>query len=142
MATLGALSAAAAAQDKGAHDHHDHGAPIPPAAPRRFDAVIEPFQACTAAVSACIAHCQVLLARGDRSLGRCLRTALDCDVTCGAALKAASLNSVYTAALLRTAVASMEACVKACKPHVEHHAECKACHDGCLAAIEAARKLA
>ncbi|MEQ1807065.1 MAG: hypothetical protein ABL900_16935 [Burkholderiaceae bacterium] len=130
----------AGAQDK-PHDHKAMLAAQGAKAPRYND-LIPPFQDCTKAISACIAHCQVLLANGDKSVGRCLRTALDCDVTCGAALKAAALNSNYTPALARTAKASMEACVKACKPHIEHHAECKACHDACLAAIEAVSKMA
>jgi Cys-rich four helix bundle protein (predicted Tat secretion target) len=143
MVAVAATSPALAQAKKDDHSHHSHGAAAPAGATpaRKFDDVIAPLQTCTAAVSACIAHCQVLLARGDKSLGRCLRTALDCDVVCPAALRAAGLNSVYTAALLRTAVAAMEACIKACKPHVEHHAECKACHDSCIAAVDAARKL-
>ena len=54
---------------------------------------------------------------------------------------AAGLNSAYTPALAKTAVAAMEACVKSCKPHIEHHAECKGCHDACLVAIDAIRKM-
>lgn len=153
VAVNGLLASRASAQTKPAHDHaammgdHDHAAMMAAMAqageakPRRFDALVKPFQACTAAVAVCTAHCQTLLAQGDKSMGACLRTALDCDVTCGAALKAAGLNSDFTPELARTSVAAMEACVKACKPHVGHHAECKACHDACLVAIEAAKKL-
>jgi Cys-rich four helix bundle protein (predicted Tat secretion target) len=130
------VTSRASAQNK----PHDHKAMQGAKAPRYND-LIPPFQDCTKAISACIAHCQILLAAGDRSVGRCLRTALDCDVTCGATLKAAGLNSNYTPALARTAKASMEICVKACKPHIEHHAECKACHDACLAAIEAVAQM-
>jgi len=109
--------------------------------PRRFDAVVGPFQACTVAMGNCIAHCQMMLADGDTSMADCLRTALDADVVCNATLRAASLNSKLTPALAAVAVTAMEACVAACKPHVEHHAECKACHDACVTAIAAARKL-
>ena len=137
---LSALAAGRAdAQDK---PHHDHKAMMAAqGGGSRYAELIAPFQECTKSISACIAHCQILLARGDKSVGRCLRTALDCDVTCNAALKAAALNSDYTRPLARTAKASMEACVKACKPHIEHHAECKACHDACLVAIEAVSKM-
>lgn len=106
----------------------------------RYNDLIPSLQECTQTISTCIAHFQILLANSDKSLGRCLRTALDCDVTCGAALKAAALDSNYTPALARTAKASMKTCVKACKSHIEHHAECKACHGACLAAIEAVSK--
>ncbi len=140
--------------DQGAHMHHDHGMATTAASsasapagmhegclPKRFQTVVAPFQACTAATATCIAHCQVMLATGDKSMAQCLRTALDCDITCNAALRAATLNSDFTPALLKTAVLAMEACVKACKPHVNHHKECADCHDACLAAIAAARKL-
>ncbi len=135
-------SGRAAAQATAEHDHKAMMAGPATAKPRRYDDLVEPFQACSKAVAVCISHCQTLLATGDRSLGRCLRTALDCDVVCNAALRAALIDSNYTPSLARTAVAAMGACVKACKPHIEHHAECKDCHDACLAAIDAAKKLA
>jgi hypothetical protein len=145
-------AAAPAAAAAGAHMHHNHAMPASSASapagmhegclPKRFQAVVAPFQACTAATATCIAHCQVMLATGDKAMAECLRTALDCDITCNAALRAATLNSDFTPALLKTAILAMEACVKACKPHVDHHMECAACHDACLSAIAAARKLA
>jgi Cys-rich four helix bundle protein (predicted Tat secretion target) len=149
-----ALSASAlwaqgsAAATKPAHVHPTPASSLAPAPthegcmmPTRFTALVAPFQACTAATSACIAHCQVMLAQGDKDMAACLRTALDCDVTCSAVLKAATLNSGFTPDLARTAILAMEACVKACEPHVAHHAECRDCHDACQAAIAAARKL-
>lgn len=141
-AGLGAVTAGRAqAQEPHQHDHKAMMAARGAAAPRRYDDLVEPFQACSKAVAICISHCQALLAAGDRSLGRCLRTALDCDVVCNATLRAALINSSYTPSLAKTSIKAMEACVKACMPHVEHHAECKDCHDACLAAIDAVRKL-
>lgn len=144
----GLWAARANAQTAAGHDHagHDHAsmmavAQASPAKPRKYDSLVKPLADCSAAVQVCLNHCQVVLATGDKSMGDCLRTALDCDVVCGATLKAAGLNSAYTPALAKTAQAAMEACVKSCKPHIEHHAECKGCHDACLAAIDAIRKL-
>lgn len=141
LVQLGALAFAPAAfAAPSGHEGHGGGHGREPAG-GRATALIRAYQACTAAISACIAHCQVLLADGDKSLGECLRTALDCDVTCGATLKAASLQSSHTGALARVAVASMKECIEACKPHLEHHAECKACHDACVAAVRASRRI-
>ena len=142
-ASLPGLAAATDGQAHAGHGGHgshggDSGRDAAPAG--RYRGLIKSYQACTSAISACIAHCQVLLAQGDKSVGDCLRTALDCDVTCGATLKAAGLNSAYTPALARTAVQSMPAGVEASKPHHEHHPECKACHDACLAAIRASKR--
>ncbi len=129
------------------HAGHTHGAASGDAAmhescmPNAHGALIGAFQGCMTTVLACIAHCQMMMAQGDKSMAPCLRTALDTEVVCGATLKAAQLNSAYTGALAKTAIEAMQACVKACAPHVDHHIECKRCHDACLAAIAAARQL-
>lgn len=140
VGALGMLATRSQAADAGHEHHHPEAAAPVAAAPKRFAALVPSFQKCSEAVAACIAHCQELLAKGDKSVGECQRTALDCDVVCNATLRAALIHSSYTPALARTAVQAMEACVKACKPHIDHHAECKACHDACLAAIAAAKK--
>ena len=125
-----------------AHEH-DHAAMMAtPSAPSKYGALVAPYQECVRASQACIAHCQQLLAQGDKSLGTCLRTALDTEVVCSSLIKLSNLNSQFTSALARQSVAVMQACVDACKEHVEHHAECKACHDACLKAIEAAKRIA
>lgn len=138
---MGAAGAVLAAGDP--HAGHDHAAMMqmgaPAAAPRKYDGLIPAFQECTRAAQACIAHCQELLAQGDKAMGACLRTALDTDAVCSTVLRLASLNSRFTGALAKSSVPVMEACIKACKEHVNHHAECKACHDACLKAVELAR---
>jgi Cys-rich four helix bundle protein (predicted Tat secretion target) len=154
MGGLGAAGSAAAAGGTGVTDGplqlaqaappaHDHAAMMAAGsaapAPRLNDALIPAYQACTRAAETCIAHCQQLLAQGDKSLGACLRTALDADTVCSAVLKLAGLNSRYTAAMAKQSIPVMQACVEACKEHVDHHAECKACHDACLKAIDAAK---
>jgi Cys-rich four helix bundle protein (predicted Tat secretion target) len=147
LPALWASSSMAAVNKPGHAHHHSAASSAMPAAthegclPKRFTALVAPFQACTAATAMCIDHCQVLLAQGDKGMADCLRTALDCDVTCAAVLKAATLNSTFTPALAKTALLAMDACVKACKPHVDHHAECRNCHDACLSAMAAVRKL-
>ena len=121
---------------------HDHG-PKAAAAPaaRKYDALVVPYQACTRAAQACISHCQELLAKGDKSLGECLRTALDTEAVCNTVLKLAGFNSRHTASMAKESVAVMQACVDACKEHVKHHESCKACHDACLKAIDAAKRI-
>jgi Cys-rich four helix bundle protein (predicted Tat secretion target) len=103
------------------------------------DALIPAYQTCIQTAEACISHCQQRLAQGDKSLGDCLRTALETDTVCSAVLKMAGLNSRFTAAIAKQSIPVMQACVEACKEHVDHHAQCKACHDACLKAIDAAK---
>jgi len=123
-----------------AHEH-DHAAMMAaPAVPAKYAALVVPYQDCIRASQVCIAHCQQSLAQGDKSLGDCLRTALDTEVLCTAVAKLANLNSQFTPALAKQSIAVMQVCVDACKEHVDHHAQCKACHDACLKAIDAARR--
>ena len=122
---------------------HDHAAMMAAAsAPSKYGALVAPYQECIRAALTCISHCQQLLAQGDKSLGTCLKTALDTEVVCSSVLKLATLNSPFTPALAKQSVAVMQACVDACKEHVSHHAQCKACHDACLKAIDAAKAAA
>ena len=119
---------------------HDHAAMMAGAvAPRKYDALIPAYQECTRAAEVCISHCQQLLAAGDQGLGPCLAAALDVETVCTAVLKLAGLNSHFTPALAQQSVAVMQACVEACREHAAHHAPCKACHDACLRAIDAAK---
>jgi Cys-rich four helix bundle protein (predicted Tat secretion target) len=119
---------------------HDHAAMMAAAAvPSKYGKLVAPYQECVRAAQACMSHCQQLLAQGDKSLGACLKTALDTEVVCSAVLKLANLNSQFTPALAGQSISVMQSCVEACKEHVAHHAECKACHDACLKAIEAAK---
>jgi Cys-rich four helix bundle protein (predicted Tat secretion target) len=121
------------------HDHAAMMAGMAAPAPRLNDALIPAYQTCIQTAEACISHCQQLLAQGDKSLGDCLRTALDTDTLCSAVLKMAGLNSRFTAAIAKQSIPVMQACVEACKEHVDHHVQCKACHDACLKAIDAAK---
>ena len=67
---------------------HDHAAMMAAmAAPRTNDALLPAYHACIQAAQVCIAHCQQLLSQGDKSLGACLRTALDTETACGAVLR-------------------------------------------------------
>jgi Cys-rich four helix bundle protein (predicted Tat secretion target) len=141
----GVATALLAGAGAGAHAESAVGTAVAPgagASAADLAGTVPALQACTSAVLACIAHCQRELARGDASLGECLRTALDCDVTCNALLRAAALGSIHAPALARVSIDAMNACIAACKPHIGHHAACKACHDACVAAVTAVQPLA
>ncbi|MCX7073088.1 MAG: hypothetical protein NTW01_19050 [Gammaproteobacteria bacterium] len=149
LATFGSLVASAdeprmvakakAAVDHSAHAGMDHSAHQ--AASGRYAALAATFSDCAAAAEDCIAHCQSVLATGDKSLGECLKTALACDTSCVAVARLARLDSEFTASFAKASIAVMEACAAACKPHVEHHAICKACFDACGKTIIAAKAI-
>ncbi len=136
-AAAATLSSAASAQ----HQHVHDPAAMAPVAPRKYDALIAPFQTCIQAGQVCAAHCNVLLGEGDRSMAACQRTVLDTLAVCQSVATLAGYGSAFAGSMAKQAVPVMQACVEACKPHIAHHAECKACHDACLAAIAAAGKV-
>lgn len=119
------------------HAHAEHTAN--PAAPGKYHAVAAAFAACGTAATRCTAHCQRMLAQGDKSLSECLASALDCEAACDVVARLANLESRFAPAMASAALPVMEACAAACKPHIEHHAECQICYDACLAAISAQR---
>jgi len=152
LATFGSLVASAdeprmvakadkakSAVDHSAHAGMDHS--THQAASGRYAALAATFSDCAAAAEDCIAHCQSVLATGDKSLGECLKTALACDTSCVAVARLARLDSEFTAGFAKASIAVMEACAAACKPHVEHHAICKACFDACGKTISAAKAI-
>ena len=128
-----------AAVDHSAHAGMDHSAHQ--AASGRYAALATTYGDCAAAAEDCISHCQTVLATGDKSLADCLKTALACDTTCIAVARLARLDSEFTADFAKASIAVMEACAAACKPHVEHHAICKACYEACGKTISAARAI-
>ncbi len=127
----------AAAVDHSAHQGHAAAA----AAPGRYAALATVYADCAARATECITHCQSVLATGDKSLGDCLKTALACQTTCTAVAQLARLNSDFAPALARDTVPVMKACLDTCRPHIEHHAICKACFDACESAIKAAQSI-
>jgi Cys-rich four helix bundle protein (predicted Tat secretion target) len=121
---------------------HDHAAMMKNAAPamsRKYDVIIPAYQDCTRSAQTCIAHCQTLLAKGDTAMSDCLRAALDTEAVCGVVLKLTGINSQFAGVMARQSVAVMEVCIKACEPHITHHAECKACYESCERAVKAAK---
>jgi len=135
-----AAAAAAFSASASAQHQHMHGAMAAPA-PRKFDALIPAFQTCMQAGQACVVHCNTLLAQGDTSMAECQRNVLDTLAVCQAVATLAGYGSAATGTFAKQSVPVMQACVAACKPHIEHHAECKACHDACVAAIAAVAQL-
>ncbi len=137
-APAGKAKPAAAAVDHSAHQGHAAADSAPAG---RYAALATVYADCAARATECITHCQSVLATGDKSLGDCLKTALACQTTCTAVAQLARLNSDFAPALARDTVPVMKACLDTCRPHIEHHAICKACFDACESAIKAAQSI-
>lgn len=118
-----------------AHAGHDRD----PDADARFAALAATYGDCAAAAQACAGHCQRSLATGDTMLADCLKAVLDTDAVATGVARLAQYQSAWAAVMARSAIAVLDACIEACRPHVGHHAECKACADACRQAIAKTR---
>jgi Cys-rich four helix bundle protein (predicted Tat secretion target) len=145
--TLGALGAAslagfasrALAQAAAPHDHHHgHGAmpAMPAAAGPGYKALQAATATCVADGQTCLAHCIRLLSTGDKSMADCARTVSQLLPLCSALQSLAGQGSPLTPALAKVALDGCSTCAEACKQHVNHHAECKACYESCLECIK------
>ena len=108
----------------------------------KVDALAQAAGACTVAGNVCLQHCLTLLAQGDKSLGDCAKAVSQMLAVCNAMSTLAAFNSQYAPRLAKLCVDVCTDCEKACRPHAEHHAVCKACADACVATIAQAKLIA
>ena len=122
---LAALSTAALAQTKDpAHDHaHMHGGPNQTLLAAASDCVVKG--------QACLAHCLVLLADGDKVMAACAKSVNQMLAVCGALQNLAAQQSALLPAMAKVALDACQACEKECRQHEKKHAECKACMESC-----------
>lgn len=120
------------------HDHHGHGPGHGAASPGsgRYKALQSAAATCVADGEVCLAHCLRLLANGDKAMGDCAKGVNQMLALCGALQSLAAQGAALTPAAAKVALDACRQCADSCKPHVEHHAECKACHDSCLECIK------
>jgi Cys-rich four helix bundle protein (predicted Tat secretion target) len=135
-AVAGAVSANALAADH-EHHHHDHGA-----MGKANAALITTASDCLQTGEACLAHCLVLLGKGDKEMAACAQSVNELLAICTALMKVASQDSRFVPALAKVAGDVCSNCEKECRKHEKKHAECKACADSCAACLKECKKLA
>ncbi len=139
LKTFGAAMAAAISGTAlaGEHDHHhDHGAMGNP-----YAALIASSGDCLKTGEACLAHCLVLLGKGDKEMAACAQSVNELLAVCGALGRLAGQNAKRTAAFAKVAAEVCADCEKECRKHEKKHAECKACADSCAACLKECKKL-
>lgn len=135
LATLaGLLRTAGAAQ----HEHHMHAAQAGAQGPAcgRYQALVAAAADCVVKGQSCLAHCMRLLSSGDKSLAACAEKVSQVLPLCTALQGLGAQESPLTPRLAKVALDACTECAEACKPHVEHHVECKACYDACMDCIK------
>lgn len=120
--TLTGAPSRALAQHQG--HGHQHAA--------KYGALLAAAADCTAKGDVCLAHCIQLMGDGDKSMGECAAAVNQMLALCAALQKLSSQGSPMVPALAKVALDGCNTCAQACKPHIEKHAECKACRDSCL----------
>lgn len=132
---MAAVSTTALAQTKdAAHDHaHMHGGPNA--------ALIAAASDCVVKGQACVAHCLVLLADGDKAMAACAQSVQQVLAVCGALQSLAAQESALLPAMAKVALDACQACEKECRKH-QKHAPCKACMESCIECAKQCKALA
>ena len=108
----------------------------------KADGLAQAAGTCVVVGSACLQHCLTLLAQGDKSMGDCAKAVTQMRAVCDAMSTLAAYNSAYVPRLAKVCIDVCGDCEKACRPHAEHHAVCRACADSCAATIAQAKLVA
>jgi Cys-rich four helix bundle protein (predicted Tat secretion target) len=130
---MAGLAERALAQTPAPHDHnHAPGAPMgAPSAPVN-DPLRASAAACVSTGQVCLAHCIRTLSTGDKTMGDCAKSINQLLAICGALESLTAQGSAFVPAMAKIALESCNRCAELCKPHTDHHPECRACYESCL----------
>lgn len=131
MAALATQAAAQGMQHDHSHMHmHMHDSPL--------KKLIAATSDCSAKGQACLAHCLVLLADGDKVMAECAKSVNQTIALCNALESLAAQQAPLVRALAKVTLDACEACEKECRKH-EKHQQCKDCAESCVECIKACK---
>lgn len=135
------IGARAFAQSQKDHDHghHKHGAGIRPALSKSLKALQESADHCLDVGKTCVAHCNVLLAGGDKEMASCQMAVMNMLSVTQAVSDISHYNSFKKSTFSQLVKACMELCKDCeteCKRHADMHSECKECMEACQRCIK------
>jgi len=145
--------AAPTAAAKTAADKHEHAhsvaastpaAALTPALITALKDIVKTATECQRDGRVCLASCTDHLASGAHAMDRCQRAVMNMLSVTAAMAEVASYknaNPKQIAALAAACAGFCRACVEACEPHKDHHAECKACQQSCQSCAQACEAL-
>jgi len=137
LRTLGVVGAVAAPAVMAAqHPAHVHGT-------ADHQALIVASSNCVMKGEACLAHCQHMLAEGDRSMTPdCPRTGIEMVTLCGAVRTLAAQDAPSLPKLAAVAMDACGRCEAHCRKFASTRPHCKECADACAACVAECRKIA
>lgn len=133
-----AMTSSVMASGENHEHHHDHGV----TGGKGYAGLIDSSIDCLKTGEACLAHCMVLLAQGDKEMASCAQSVSELLATCNALMKLASQGSKFTPALAKVTADVCASCETQCRKYENKHAECKACADACAACLKECEALA
>ncbi len=106
-----------------------------------FDKLSDALSECIDSCEVCIEFCRSQMASGETMMADCFKKCLELVPVCESLRTLSNYGSELTAAQAKVSRDACKACAEACKPHIEHHSECKACYEDCLKCAEECSKL-
>jgi Cys-rich four helix bundle protein (predicted Tat secretion target) len=103
--------------------------------------LVDELGRCAETGNVCLQHCLAHLGKGETALAECAVAVRDMLAVCNAVGVLAAAESRYLKASARLCLDVCEGCENACRPHRDHHPECRACGDACAAVIAKLRPL-
>jgi Cys-rich four helix bundle protein (predicted Tat secretion target) len=97
---------------------------------------------CAVKAETCLAHCQQLLAAGDKTMGPCAKTTSETLALCTAVRTLAIQGAPSLPKLAAVAMDACRRCEAECRKHEKVHPQCKDCAEACVACAAECRKIA
>ena len=91
---------------------------------------------CKLAAEICINHCMDELAKGNKMMANCLKTASETKAACESFVALASMESGFTKKMAALCIEICKSCEAECKKHISHSPICKDCMESCKACIK------
>ncbi|MGN7614255.1 four-helix bundle copper-binding protein [Magnetococcales bacterium HHB-1] len=141
LAASALTSSSALASSHGGHKHDHSKASTSRPEHIAHEEVIDTALECVKDGAICLDGCIIVLGTGNPSMKECIRAVSEMLPACQTLARLASLNSKHLAKMAQVCIDVCNSCVDECKPHAEHHWECKNCMESCQKCIKACKKL-
>lgn len=141
-AAVGLMGSSVTVAQDHKHADGDKKNPARPAASEELKKVADTAYECIRHANACIAECNLALAKGEVDMADCQQAVLSMISVCEATATNATFNLVDNQLLrnlIKVCSEFCDYCADACEPHAEHYTECKNCMDSCQECSDACK---
>lgn len=133
LAAIGAASLVGLGSHASANDHAHHHSPKQKGASKaKYAELLASASHCVSTGEVCMTRCLEVMATGDTGMAECAQKVNQLIAVCENLQKLAAQNAALVPMAAQLGKAACEQCAESCKPHNDHHPECKDCYDACL----------